>query len=82
MRPDDPNCEYLLLIADALGDLRNNLVFVGGCTAGLLLTDSAVEGIRATKDVDAIVEAASLRQYTSWRAVCQLWAFRGTRIAT
>lgn len=63
MRPDDPNYEHLLLIADALGDLRNNVVFVGGCTAGLLLTDSAAEGIRATKDVDAIVEAASLRQY-------------------
>ena len=63
MRPDDPNYEYLLLIAEALGDLRDNVVFVGGCTAGLLLTDSAAEGIRATKDVDAIVEAATLRQY-------------------
>jgi hypothetical protein len=63
MRPDDPNYEYLLLIADALGDLRDNVVFVGGCTAGLLLTDSAAEGIRATKDVDAIVEAATLREY-------------------
>jgi hypothetical protein len=63
MRPDDPNYEYLLLIADALGDLRDNVVFVGGCTAGLLLTDSAVEGIRPTKDVDAIVEAATLREY-------------------
>jgi hypothetical protein len=39
MRPDDPNYEYLLLIADALGELRNDVVFVGGCTAGLLLTD-------------------------------------------
>ena len=63
MRPDDPNYEYLLLIANALGDLRDNVVFVGGCTAGLLLTDPAAEGIRATKDVDAIVEAATLRQY-------------------
>jgi hypothetical protein len=63
VRPDDPNYEYLLLIADALGDLRDNVVFVGGSTAGLLLTDSAAEGIRATKDVDAIVEAATLRQY-------------------
>jgi hypothetical protein len=50
VRPDDPNYEYLLLIADALGDLRDNVVFVGGSTAGLLLTDSAAEGIRATKD--------------------------------
>jgi hypothetical protein len=63
MRADDPNYEYLLLIADALGELCNEVVFVGGCTAGLLLTDPAAEGIRATKDVDAIVEAATLRQY-------------------
>lgn len=63
MRADDPNYEYLLLIADALADLRDKVVFVGGSAAGLLLTDSAAAGIRATKDVDAIVEAATLRQY-------------------
>jgi hypothetical protein len=63
MRTDDPNYEYLLLIAGALGELCNEVVFVGGCTAGLLLTDRAAEGIRVTKDVDAIVEAATLRQY-------------------
>ena len=63
MRADDPNYEYLLLIADALGDLRNDVIFVGGSTAGLLLTDPAAASIRATKDVDAIVEAATLQQY-------------------
>lgn len=63
MRPDDPNLPYMLLIADALGELREDMVFVGGCAAGLLLTDPAAEGIRATKDVDAIVEAASLAQF-------------------
>lgn len=63
MRANDPNYEYLLLIANALGDLRNEVVFVGGCTVGLLLTDLAAEGIRATKDVDAIVEAATLQEY-------------------
>lgn len=26
MRPDDPNYEYLLLIADALGDLRYDVM--------------------------------------------------------
>ena len=63
MRPDDPNYECLLLIADALGDLRNDVIFVGGSTAGLLLTDPVAASIRATKDVDAIVEAATLQQY-------------------
>lgn len=63
MRPDDPNREYLLVIANALGDLCNDVVFVGGSVAGLLLTDPAAEGIRPTRDVDAIVEATSFGQY-------------------
>lgn len=63
MRPDDPNYEYPLLIADALGDLSDDVIFVGGSTAGLLLTDPVAASIRATKDVDAIVEAATLQQY-------------------
>ncbi len=63
MRTDDPNREYLLLIADALGTLREEIVFVGGSVAGLLITDPLSEGIRATKDVDAVVEAATLIQY-------------------
>jgi hypothetical protein len=34
---DDPNLEYLLVVASALGDLCNEIVFVGGSVAGLLL---------------------------------------------
>lgn len=63
MRRDDPNLEYLMVVAGALGDLCNEIVFVGGSVAGLLLTDPAAEGIRATKDVDGIVEATNLGQY-------------------
>lgn len=64
MRPDDPNLPYLILIADALGEsLRNEMVFVGGSAAGLLLTDPAAEDIRATKDVDAVVEATTLSHF-------------------
>jgi len=37
----------------------DELVFVGGCTTGLFLTDLAAGGLRPTKDVDAIVEANS-----------------------
>lgn len=62
MRPDDPNLPLLTLIADALGDLREELVFVGGCAAGLLLDDPAAGEIRATQDVDAIVEATTLTE--------------------
>ena len=57
MNPNDPNLPQLRRIAWALGELRAQLVFVGGSVAGLLLTDPLAEGVRATTDVDAIVEA-------------------------
>ena len=57
MRRDDPNLPNLCAIAEAVGDLRDRVVFVGGATAGLLITDPAAELVRATQDVDAIVEA-------------------------
>ncbi len=63
MRRDDPNLEYLLVVAGALGDLSHEVVFLGGSVAGLLITDPLAEGVRATKDVDAIVEAATLAEY-------------------
>jgi hypothetical protein len=56
-RPDDPNLPNLREVAAALGELRDRVVFVGGATAGLLLTDPAAEVVRATNDVDAIIEA-------------------------
>lgn len=61
-RPD-PNLPHLQAIALALGDLCEQVVFVGGSTAGLLLTDPFVEGIRPTMDVDAIVHAETLPQF-------------------
>lgn len=63
MRRDDPNLPHLRAIAVALGDLCDRVVFVGGSTAGLLLTDPAAEAVRATLDVDAIVAADTLPQY-------------------
>jgi hypothetical protein len=63
MRREDPNRGYLLIVADAIGDLCNEIVFVGGSVAGLLLTDAVADGVRATKDVDAVVEATTLSQY-------------------
>lgn len=57
MRNDDPNLPYLRIIAAALGDLREQVVFVGGAVAGLLVTDPVAEAVRATRDVDGVVEA-------------------------
>ncbi|WEN15390.1 hypothetical protein PY254_01535 [Rhodanobacter sp. AS-Z3] len=61
MRRDDPNLPYLRLVAEALGDLREQVVFIGGAVAGLLVTDPVAEGVRATRDVDAVVEAARVQ---------------------
>jgi hypothetical protein len=48
-----------------LAPLLDELVFVGGCTTGLFITDSAAGGIRPTRDVDAIVDVASYSKYTA-----------------
>ena len=63
MRAKDPNLPHLRRIAEALGDLREQLVFVGGSVAGLLLTDPLAEGVRATLDVDAVVDAGRAAFY-------------------
>lgn len=39
MRANDPNLPDLRRIAVALGELREQVVFVGGAVAGLLATD-------------------------------------------
>lgn len=57
MRADDPNLPHLRRIAEALGDLCEQVVFVGGAVAGLLVTDPLADGVRATRDVDAVVNA-------------------------
>ena len=57
MRPDDPNLPHLRAIAEALGELRESVVFIGGAVAGLLVSDPLAGRVRATTDVDAVVEA-------------------------
>jgi predicted nucleotidyltransferase len=61
--PRDPNVEMIEFIAAALGPLTEQLVFVGGCAAGLLISDPARAAIRATNDVDLIAEVASVADY-------------------
>lgn len=51
--------------AEKLKILTKEMVFVGGCATGLLLTDQAASPIRATIDVDVLVEVATLVEYYS-----------------
>lgn len=64
MNPNDPNVVLLERVAERLGArLREDLVFVGGAVAGLLITDPALPAIRPTEDVDLIVEVLTLADY-------------------
>jgi len=62
----DPNLDQLIAAADALRPLLPELVFVGGCVTGLLITDEAAGEPRGTIDVDAIAEITSYTQYTEF----------------
>lgn len=55
----------LMAVAEALGEeLRARLVFVGGCTTALYITDPIVlESVRATDDVDLIVDLAGFAEW-------------------
>jgi len=59
----NPNLELLSGMAHAMGPLCEQVVFVGGCATGLLISQPLVADARATEDVDAIVEVASLVGY-------------------
>ncbi len=58
-----PNVAKVELIAQALGPLCDQLVFVGGCAVDLLLTDPAAAAPRVTYDVDLLVQVAALPGY-------------------
>lgn len=59
----DPNRALFESVVRLLSPLLDDLVFVGGCTTGLFLTDSAAGGVRVTKDVDAIVDVTTYAKY-------------------
>jgi hypothetical protein len=62
-REQNPNRLILEMVVKRLGPLADDMVFLGGCATGLLLTDVAAPPIRATQDVDVITEVPSLGDY-------------------
>ncbi|HQX55946.1 MAG TPA: hypothetical protein PLP07_08470 [Pyrinomonadaceae bacterium] len=70
------NLEMLRIAAMRLGDLVEELVFVGGCTTDLFITDEGSAEIRPTKDVDAIVEATTYAQYIKFSRRLEKAGFR------
>jgi hypothetical protein len=60
----NPSLAQLLDAAKKLVPMLDQIAFVGGCVTGLLLTDPAAAPIRATLDVDAIVQIGSYPEFT------------------
>lgn len=95
MHANDPNLERVELVAAALGPLREQLVFVGGCAAGLLINDPGAAPIRATLDVDLVAHVTAVTQYhgleeqfrqlgfkhdtTADAPICR-WRYRGVEV--
>jgi predicted nucleotidyltransferase len=57
------NIKALEFIVTKLGDLCSKVVFLGGCTTALFITDKAAPDVRSTLDVDCIVDVISLNEY-------------------
>ena len=47
------------MAVDRFGPVADEMVFLGGCATGLLITDPAAPSVRVTMDVDVITEVAS-----------------------
>lgn len=57
------NRAMLELACEHLGDLCNEVVFVGGATVELWITDPAAPDFRLTEDVDVVVKVATRQDY-------------------
>ena len=57
------NLAMLEFVARKLGKLKDEFIFLGGCTTTLFITDFTSPDVRPTFDVDCIVDVISLNQY-------------------
>lgn len=57
------NIELLSHIAQRLEELCDEVIFVGGCVTGLLITDKAAPDVRYTVDVDCIINIITKSGY-------------------
>jgi predicted nucleotidyltransferase len=76
----NPNLTQLIAAAAKLEPLLDEIAFVGGCIVGLLVTDPATAPVRATLDVDVIVEAASYVEFTALEQQLRRLGFRESRM--
>jgi hypothetical protein len=59
----------------ALGDLRERVVFLGGATIALWMSDPAARPPRVTYDVDVVAEVVTLAAYAAFQAELRAHGF-------
>ena len=69
------NLNRLKVIAEGLGELCHDVVFVGGSVAELYADDPAATDIRPTMDVDCVIELATYGSGCSPDAVRSGWFY-------
>jgi len=72
----DVNIQMITTVARRLGNLREKVVFVGGCATGLFITDPAMPKVRVTKDVDVIIDITTRMEYSRLEADLRSKGFR------
>jgi hypothetical protein len=70
------NIELLELAESTLGELVDQVVFVGGATVGLWISDPAAPPMRPTDDVDVVVEVISRSEFYDFEASLRGAGFR------
>lgn len=71
----DPNLPLLRDAVRKLAPFLDEIVFVGGVTLGLLITDEAAAPIRGTTDVDVIAEILTYTDYIAFSERLRLARF-------
>jgi predicted nucleotidyltransferase len=61
------NRNAIIKIANALGELNNQVVFVGGAMVSLYADDPIAEDVRATKDIDLTFQIATASELEALR---------------
>ena len=68
-------------IAVALGEIKNDVVFVGGATVGLYIDDFAAPIPQPSEDIDCVVEIATYGQWCDFEKKLRSKGFKDLDIS-
>ncbi|WP_353088543.1 hypothetical protein [Flavobacterium sp.] len=69
---------YIIIerVANALGELNEKIIYVGGATVSLYINDPAAEDVRPTKDIDISINVASFVELENIREQLSVKGFK------